>query len=70
MGDFQRGLPYFESRENLNKFVLDAYQERVNRAEANDKSSRLRKLITDMSLLQPLLREMWDQGKLNFLKDK
>jgi hypothetical protein len=33
MEDYERGLPYFEARENLGKFALEAVREKINRAE-------------------------------------
>jgi hypothetical protein len=68
--DYERGQPYFEAREGLNKFVLEAVLEKINRAEANDRNSRLRKLLTDESLLLPVLSHLHETGKLNFLFGK
>jgi len=66
--DYVRGQPYFSEKKYLPRFVLDAYQEKVNRAEANSKSARLRILLSNMELLEPVLKEMYAQGKLNFLQ--
>jgi short subunit dehydrogenase-like uncharacterized protein len=72
-GDYQRGMPYFEARENLNKFTVEALREKINRAEANDKAGRRKKLLTDEYLLLEVLKDMQGTGKLKFLfpqKDK
>jgi hypothetical protein len=68
--DYERGLPFFGDRKRLNQYVVEALQERINRAEANDKTSRLRKLMTDMNLLLPALKELWNEGKLGFLNER
>jgi AMMECR1 domain-containing protein len=65
--DYERGLPYFEFRENLSKFAIEAVREKINRAEANDKAGRLRKLLTDEELLFTVLKHMKETGKLRFL---
>jgi len=67
MEDFARGQPYFHEERYLSRFVLDAYLERVTRAEANNKSARVRKLAGDIELLLPIIKEMYQQGKLTFL---
>jgi hypothetical protein len=67
IGEYNRGLPYFEDQKYLVRFMLDAYREKLNRAEANDKAGRLRILAGNMALLEPILKEMYAQGKLNFL---
>jgi hypothetical protein len=67
--DYARGHPYFQEQRYLSRFVLDAYAEKVNRAEANSKAARLRILTGNMELLEPVLKEMYAQGKLNFLKE-
>ena len=54
----------------VSRYVLDAYLERLNRTEANDKAARLRILADNMELLEPVLREMYARGKLNFLSEK
>jgi len=66
---YARGLPYFDEIKYLPKFIMDAYAERVNRAEANNKSARLRILMGNIDLLEPVLLEMAKLGKLNFLKN-
>jgi hypothetical protein len=66
--EFDRGQPYFENQKNLGKFILDAIREKINRAEANDKTARLRMLTGNMDLLEPILKELFIQGRLNFLK--
>jgi len=65
--DYARGQPYFDDRKYLPKFILDAYQEKVNRAEANNKAARLRILAGNIELFEPVLKEMYKQGKLNYL---
>jgi len=66
---YARGLPYFDELKYLPKYLIDAYTERVNRAESNNKAARLRILMGNMDLLQPILEEMAKCGKLNFLKE-
>jgi hypothetical protein len=66
--EYNRGLPYFGELKYLSKYFLDAYAEKVNRAESNSKSARLRILMGNIELLEPVLAEMYKQGKLNFLK--
>ena len=65
--DYTRGKPYFKEEKYLTRYMLDAYLERLNRAEANDKAARLRILAGNAELLEPVLKEMFLQGKLNFL---
>ena len=65
--DYARGEPYFGERKYLSKFIADAYMEKVNRAEANNKSARLRILAGNVELLLPVITEMHKQGKLDFL---
>ena len=65
--DYVRGQAYFDEKKYLPKFFLDAYQEKINRAEANNKAARLRLLAGNIELLEPILKEMHKQGKLNFL---
>jgi len=65
--DYARGLPYFDELKYLPKFLLDAYSEKVNRAEANNKSARLRMLMGNIELLESVLQEMARLGKLSFL---
>jgi hypothetical protein len=65
--EYNRGLPYFENQKHLAKFVLDAYKEKINRAESNDKAGRLRVLANNIELLLPVITEMHKQGKLDFL---
>ena len=67
MDDFYRGQPYFHEEKYLSRYVLDAYLERVNRAEANSKSARTRILAGNIELLLPIIKEMHAQGMLNFL---
>jgi hypothetical protein len=65
--DYERGLPYFGTRKNLNQYAVEALMERINRAEANDKAGRLKKLLTDEDLLMAVLKHMKETGKLNSL---
>jgi len=65
--EYNRGQPYFEDKKYLQKFFMDAYNEKVNRAESHDKETRLRKLKSNMDLLESVLIEMHKHGKLNFL---
>jgi hypothetical protein len=65
--EFDRGQSYFQEQKYLARFVLDAYREKVNRSEANDKAARLRIFSGNMELLGPVLKEMYAQDKLNFL---
>ena len=65
--DFTRGQTYFHEERYASRYILDAYLERVNRAEANNKSSRARILAGNMELLLPILKEMHTQGMLDFL---
>ena len=66
--DFARGQPFFHEEKYLSRYVLGAYQERVNRAEGNSKSARTRILAGNIELLLPIIKEMHSQGKLDFLK--
>jgi hypothetical protein len=68
--DFDRGQPYFGELRHLGKFMLDAYTEKLNRAESNDKAGRLRALANNIELLLPVIAEMHKQGKLGFLFTK
>jgi len=65
--EYARGLPYFREKKHLPKFFVDAYTEIINRAEANNKAARRRKLMSDIDLLKPVLKEMFAQGELDFL---
>jgi hypothetical protein len=65
--EYAWGLPYFNERKCLQKFVMESYREKVKRAEAHDKEAKQRALASNMNLLEPLLREMFNQGKLGFL---
>jgi len=65
--DFVRGKPYFRELRYLARYVLDAYLERVNRAESNSKAARARILAGNVELLLPVIREMHARGELNFL---
>jgi hypothetical protein len=68
--EYARGQPYFQGQRHLSRFALDAFREKLNRAEANDKAARLRILAGNMELLEPVLKEMYAQGKLAFLKEQ
>jgi hypothetical protein len=65
--EYAWGLPYFNGQKYLQKFVLDAYREKVKRSEAHDKEAKQRALAGNISLLEPLIKEMYAQGKLGFL---
>jgi hypothetical protein len=65
--DYARGLPYFANQKHFSKFILDAYWEKVKRAEAHDKEAKQKRLTSDMNALEPVLKEMYAQGKLSFL---
>jgi len=65
--EFERGKPYFQEQKYLAKFVLDSFREKLNRAETNNKTARVRKMAEDIKLLETLLKEMYSQGKLGFL---
>jgi hypothetical protein len=65
--DFTRGQPYFGELKHLGKFMLDAYREKLNRAESNDKAGRLRVLANNIERLLPVITEMYKQGKLDFM---
>ena len=67
--DYVRGKPYWEEPKYIPKFFMDAYTEKVNRAESNSKSARLRLLMGNIELLEPVLIEMAKCGKLNFLRE-
>jgi len=67
--DYVRGKPYFDEPRYLPKFFMDAYSEKVNRAESNSKAARLRILMGNIELLEPVLIEMAKCGKLNFLRE-
>jgi hypothetical protein len=67
--DFTRGQPYFGELKYLGRFVLDAYKEKINRAESSDKAGRLRVLANNIELLLPVITEMHKQGKLDFLTE-
>jgi len=65
--EYERGLPYFERHKYLSKFVHDSYKEKINRAEANDKNFARARLKNDIALLELIIREMHQQGKLDFI---
>jgi hypothetical protein len=68
--EYAFGLPYFGKQKYLAKFILESYREKVKRAEAHDKEAKQRALISNMNLLEPVLQEMFRQGKLGFLYEK
>jgi hypothetical protein len=68
--EYAWGLPYFNEQKYLQKFVLDAYREKVKRSEAHDKEAKQRALISNINLLEPILKEMYRQGKLGFLCER
>ena len=57
--EYARGLPYFQELKYLPRFFLDAYTEKVNRAESNSKAARLRILAGNVELLEPIIKEMF-----------
>jgi hypothetical protein len=65
--EYAWGLPYFNEQKNLQQFVLDAYREKVKRDESHDKEAKQKALISNINLLEPILKEMHKQGKLDFL---
>jgi len=67
--DYIRGQPYFQEKKLLPRFVFDAYIERVNRAESNNKTARFRALTGNIELLLPVLKEAAAQGRLDFFKE-
>jgi hypothetical protein len=68
--EYEWGLPYFDELKYLPKFVLESYREKVKRAEAHDKEAKQRALVSNINLLEPVLKEMFEQGKLGFLYDR
>jgi hypothetical protein len=48
-------------------YVIEAFHEKVNRAESNDRAARIKKLITDEELLFSVLKHMKETGKLYLL---
>ena len=68
--DYVRGLPYFDEQKYLPKFFMDAYAEKVNRAESNSKAARLRILMGNIEMLEPILKEMHKQGRLDYLLEQ
>jgi len=68
--EYTRGLPHFDDIKYLPKFILDAYRERVNRAEANNKAARLKMLAGNIDVLLPVLVEMHNTGKLAFIMQR
>jgi len=68
--EYAWGLPYFDDQKYLSKFLLESYREKVKRAEAHDKEAKQRALVINMNLLEPVLLEMYRQGKLGFLNGK
>ena|GEM_PF-2991307 len=65
--EFARGLPFFEGQKYLQKFALDAYREKIKRAEAHDKEAKQKSLVSNMALLLPVIQEAHSQKKLDFL---
>jgi hypothetical protein len=68
--NYARGQPYFDEMKYLPKFFIDAYTEKVNRAEAHDKEAKQRNLISNINLLKPVLKEMHARGELEFLNER
>ena len=67
--DFVRGQPYFQDKKLLPRFVMDAYMEKVNRAESNNKAARYRTLTGNVEMIVPVIKEAAVQGQLDFLKE-
>ena len=67
--EYAWGILYFGEQKYLSKFVLESYWEKVKRAEAHDKEAKQRALVSNVNLLEPVLKEMLAAGKLNFLKE-
>jgi hypothetical protein len=68
--EYESGKPFFEEPKYLPKFAVEAYREKVKRTEAADKFTRQRTLASNVKLIEPLIRELFDQGKLGYLNDK
>ena len=68
--DYQRGLPYFENKKYLNNFIQKAYMEKVKHLESHDKFTRQRTLASNSKLIEPLIKELFEQGKLDYLNGK
>ena len=68
--EYDSGKPFFEELKYLPKFAVEAYREKVKRAEAADKFTRQRTIASNIKLLEPLIRELYEQGKLGFLNGK
>ena len=65
--EFNRGSPYHDGLKYLKKFVMDAYREKIKRTESNDKETKQKALISSAALLEPVIRELYQQGKLGYL---
>jgi len=68
--EYDSGKPFFEELKYLPKFAVEAYREKVKRAEAADKFTKQRTLVSNAKLLEPVLQELHRQGKLGFLNGK
>jgi len=68
--EYEWARPYFDDDKYLSKFTLEAFREKVKRAEAHDKEARQRNLISNATLLEPVIQELHRQGKLGFLNGK
>jgi hypothetical protein len=67
--EFVRGLPYFKEKRYISRFLLDAYSEKINRAESNDKAGRIRILANNAELILPIIKELYKQGELDFFRE-
>ena len=68
--EYSWGMPYFDGMKYLPKFVLEAYREKVKRAEAHDKEAKQRALLSYANLLEETLKVLFQQGKLDYLNGK
>jgi hypothetical protein len=68
--EYDSGKPFFEGPKYLPKFAVEAYREKVKRAEAADRFTKKRSQEGNIKFLEPILQEMFKQGKLDFLNEK
>lgn len=68
--EYDSGKPFFEDKKYLENFIHKAYIEKVKHLESHDKFTRQRMLASNMKLIEPLIKELFDQGKLDYLNDK
>jgi len=65
--EFDSGKPFFEDTKYMPKFAVEAYREKVKRAEAADRFTKKRSQEGNIKFLKPILHEMFKQGDLDFL---